>query len=60
MQALINLNNKTNTMILGYILMLSLKIYCINIEVKKIDSSTFKTFKIVLTSFQLKNKLIQA
>ena len=43
-----------------YIWKLGLKIYSINIGMQKIDSYTFKTFEIVLTSFQVNNKLEKA
>lgn len=36
---------------------LGLKIWPINVEAHKIDSSIFKTFRIVIANFQIKNKL---
>lgn len=60
MQALINLNNKVNTMTLTYVFKLNLKIYFINIKTQKIDSSIFNTFEIVLANFLVKNKLKKA
>lgn len=56
-QALIKLNNKINTIKLVYILNLGFKIYYINIKAQNIDNFIFKIFKIVLTSFRIKNNL---
>lgn len=39
-----------------YAIKLSLKIRLINVEALKIDSSIFKTFGIVLVSFQIEDK----
>ena len=39
---------------------LGLKICPTNIKAQKIDASTFKTFRMVLASFQMKNKLWKA
>ena len=47
-------------MTLGYALKLSLKVRIINIGVQNIDNSIFKTFGIVLASFQVENKLKKA
>lgn len=44
-------------MILVYILKLDFQVYYTNIKAQKIDDSIFKIFKIVLASFQIKNKL---
>ena len=60
MQALINSNNEINAITLDYTLKLSLKDCFINVNDKKIDDSIFETFEIVITSFQVKNKLSQA
>lgn len=43
-----------------YTLKLILKFCFINIGAQKIDGSTFETFRIVLTSFQIENKLERA
>ena len=43
-------------MILKYTLKLSLKVYLTNIKTQKIDNSIFKMFKMVVASFQVKNK----
>lgn len=43
-----------------YILEQGFRVYCINVKVKKIDGSILKTFRIVLASFQIKNKLWRA
>ena len=58
--ALIDFSNKVNTITLGYIFKLGLKICPINFAAQKIDSSTLKMFEIVLASFQIKNKLERA
>lgn len=50
-QALINLGNKVNAMTLVYALKLGLKIYHTDVEIQKINRSTFETFGIVLASF---------
>lgn len=57
MQTLINLYSKVNAMTQEYIFKLDLKIYLNNKKAQKINSSIFKTFKIVLVSFQVKNNL---
>ena len=49
--------SKLNTITLGYTLKISLKIYLIDIRAEKIDSSIFKTFKMVLASFKVENTL---
>lgn len=50
-KALINLGNKSNTMILVYTSKLDLNVYQTNIGAKKIDSSAFEMFIIMLVSF---------
>ena len=55
--AQINFGNKVNVMILEYALKLSLKIYSTNVKTKKIDSSIFKMFEMILANFKIKNKL---
>lgn len=40
-----------------YAAKLGLKIQSINVKAQKIDGSTFKTFEIVLASFQIEEKL---
>lgn len=55
-RALIDFRKKINIMIPAYELKLGLKTYHINVEIKKIDNSTFKNFKMVLASFQVENK----
>ena len=47
-------------MTLGYILKLSLKIHLNDFRAQKIDDFTLETFKIVLTSFPVENKLQKA
>ena len=44
----------------GYTLKLGLQIYRINFGAQKIDSSTLKTFGIVLVDFQIEDKLERA
>lgn len=56
-QAFLNSDSKLNTMIPAYIAQLGFKIKITNIRIQKIDDSIFKTFKIVLASLQIKNKL---
>ena len=56
-QALIDLGNEVNAMILAYASRLGLRVYRTNIGAQKIDGSTLKTFEIVLASFQVENKL---
>lgn len=50
-QNLYNTNGEVNTMTSVFAFKLGLKVCYTNIKAQKIDSSTFKTFKIVLTSF---------
>ena len=47
-------------MTLKYALKLDLKICYINVKAQKIDSSIFKTFEMVLASFQVEDKLEKA
>lgn len=44
-------------MILGYTLKLGLKVCFTNVKTQKIDSSILKIFRMVLTSFQIEDKL---
>lgn len=59
-KAFINLNKEVNTIILAYASKLSLKICYTNIKTQKINNSNLKIFEIVLTSFQIENKLERA
>lgn len=59
-QTLINSGRKINVMTPAYLLKLGLKIWHTNIEVQKIDTSIFKIFKMVQTSFQVENKFKKA
>ena len=59
-QILIDFGSKINTITLEYVLKLDLKVCLTNVKAQKIDNSTFKTFKIVLTSFQIENMLQSA
>lgn len=47
-------------MFLAYAIKLSLKVQLINVKVLKINGFTFKTFWIVLGSFQIDNNLGKA
>ena len=47
-------------MIPAYVLKLGLHVYRTNVRAKKIDSSTLEIFGIVLTSFQVEDKLRKA
>lgn len=58
--ALINSGKMMKTITLAYASKLGLKIRHINLRVKKIDDSTFETFEIIFTSFQIENKLERA
>lgn len=55
-QALLNLDNKVNTMTLIYAIKLELCIYSTSIGAQKIDGFTFSTYNMILTIFQLKDK----
>lgn len=60
MQTLINFGTKVNVITSAYVLKLDLKIRQINFKAQKINSSSFKIFKIVLASFQIEDKLQRA
>lgn len=55
-QALINLSNKVNAITLVYASKLDFQVRCANVGAQKIDDSTFKTFGMVMASFQVKDK----
>ena len=59
-QALIDSRSGVNTMASAYALKLDLKVHFTNVRTQKIDSSTLKTFGMVLTSLQVKDKLGRA
>ena len=59
-QALIDFGSEVNAMTLGYASKLGLKIRSTNVGAQKIDSSTLKTFRMVLVSFQVENTLERA
>lgn len=59
-QALINLGSKVNAMILAYTNKLGLKIYSTIVGAQKKDGSLFQTFKIILASFHIVDKLERA
>ena len=58
--ALINFNNKVNTMTLIYTAKLGFKVEKTKISNKKIDGSSLKTFSIVFPTFQVLDKLNQS
>lgn len=60
MQVFINSGSKKNAITPEYALKLDLKVCHTNIKAQKIDSFTLKTFKIVLASFQVEDKLKRA
>lgn len=55
-RVLIDLSSKVNAITLRYNIKIGLKICFTNNKAQKIDDSTFKTFEIVLISFQIKDK----
>lgn len=57
MKVFINLGNKVNVMTLIYVVKLALKVCFTDVGAQKIDDSIFKTFGIILTSFQVEDKL---
>ena len=56
-RALIDSDSEINAISLVYTSKLDLKVYHTNIGAQKIDGSTPKTFKMVLASFQVEDKL---
>ena len=59
-QVLINLGSEINAMTPAYASKLSLRVRRTDVRAQKIDGSTFKTFGIVLASFQVEDKLKRA
>ena len=59
-EALIDFRSKINTMALTYASKLGLKVYPTEFKAQKINSPTLKIFKMVLASFQVKDKLRRA
>ena len=59
-RALINFGSKVNAMTSEYASKLGLKVRPSNFGAQKIDGSTFKTFEIVLASFQIEDTLGRA
>ena len=55
--ALIDLASKVNAMTLAYAKQLGLQVQKTEVEVQKIDDSLFRTFGMVIASFQVENKL---
>ena len=56
-RALIDLGSEVNAMSPAYVSKLGLKVYHTNIVAQNVDDSTLETFRIVLTSFQVEDKL---
>lgn len=54
---MLNSGSKANTMNLDFARKLGLHIKKTNVGAQKIDSSTLKTFKIVIADFQVENKI---
>lgn len=59
-KTLLDFGSKINTMMPAFALKLGLKVRPTNFGAQKIDGSIFKTFEIVLASFQVKDKLGKA
>ena len=59
-QTLINSSSKVNTMTSAYTPMLGVKICPTSVKAPKIDNYSFKTFGIIIASFQVKDKLDRA
>ena len=55
--ALINSGSEVNAMTPAYALKLGLKVHTTNVGAQKINGSTLETFRIVLASFQVEDKL---
>ena len=59
-KALIDLGSKINAMTPAYTAKRGLKVRKTDIGAQKIDGSIFDTFEMVLTNFQVENKLVRA
>lgn len=59
-KVLINSDNKVNAMTLGYTSKLGLKFCPTNIKARQINGYILETLEIVLASFQVEDKLVQA
>ena len=59
-KALIDSGNEINAMTLIYVSKLNLRVHRINVGGWKIETSTLKTFEMVLPSFQVEDKLKKA
>ena len=57
---MIDLDSKVNAMTPAYILKLGFKVYFTNVKAQKVDGSTFDTLEMVLTNFQIEDKLTRA
>lgn len=49
------MSTEINALTPAYASKLDLKVYCTDVKAQKIDSSTFKTFGMILVSFQLED-----
>lgn len=58
--ALLDFGSEINVINPAYTAKLSLKVRAINVRAQNIASSTFKTFEMVLASFQIKNMVEKA
>ena len=56
-QALIDSGSEVNTLTLAYASRIGFQVHRTEIGAQKLDSTTFKIFKMVLASFQVENKL---
>lgn len=59
-KALLNFGNETNAIMPAYATKINLKVRLINIGAQKIDGFILNTFRMVLTNFQMKDKLSEA
>ena len=59
-QVLINLYSKVNVMTPAYAKQLDLQVQKTDVGAQKIDNSLFKTFEMVIASFQVEDKLDKA
>ena len=60
LRTLINLGSKINAMTPAYVSKLGLRVRHTDVGAQKIDGSTLETFEIVLTNFQVEDKLGRA
>ena len=55
--ALLNFGSKINAITLAYMAQLGLKMWKTNVNAQKIDKSSLEFYSIVITAFQILNKL---